>query len=76
MSINRRRGRFDLAQNGREYRRILMDELYPIYWDECIAFYPRWNPGFKNTNKQLMRWEQRMYRSWKHNRKKQYKENG
>jgi hypothetical protein len=74
MSINKRRGRFDLAQNGREYRRILMDEVYPIYWDEGIAFYPHWNPGYVNPNKKLMRWEQRMYRSWKYNRKKQYKD--
>jgi len=74
MSINKRRAKFDLAQNGKEYRRILMDELYPIYWDECIAFYPlipnRWA---KSSNKRLMRWQQRMYQSWKHNRKTQYK---
>lgn len=69
----RYRGRLDKAITSREYKIVLIDLLYPIYWDEGLSFYPRYRRGFKNSNKQLLKYQMREYRSWKHNRKTQYK---
>jgi len=65
MSINFNRGRFNKSHNSKEYKRLLMSELYPIYWDEGIYY-----------RKGILSFKYRMYRSWKHNRKNQYGENG
>ena len=73
MSKNRNRAKLNKAKDGREYRRILMDELYPLYWDEGIYLYPRYRMGFKNSGRQIYPWQVRQYRTWKYNRKTQYK---
>tara|TARA_R110000851_G_scaffold47424_6_gene115187 strand:- start:2813 stop:3034 length:222 start_codon:yes stop_codon:yes gene_type:complete len=73
MSIHQSRAKLNKALNGREYRRILMDELFPLYWDEGINMYPRYRRGFKNSGKQLEIYQVRQYRTWKHNRKTQWK---
>ena len=73
MSIHRNRAKLNKANNGTEYRRILMDELYPLYWDEGMYFYPMYRRGFKNSNRRLETWKVRQYRTWKHNRKVQWK---
>ena len=73
MSKNRSRVKLKQAVDGREYRRIIMDKLYPLYWDEGLRFYPTYRRGFKNSGKRLERWKVRMYRTWKYNRKKQWK---
>jgi hypothetical protein len=73
MSIHQSRAKLNKALNGREYRRILMDELFPLYWDEGINMYPRYRRGFKNSGKQLENYQVRQYRTWKHNRKTQWK---
>ena len=51
MSKNRNRAKLNKAQNGREYHQIGMNEVYPMYWDEGIMFYPRYRKGFRNPNK-------------------------
>jgi hypothetical protein len=43
------------------------------YWDEGITFYPKYKKGFKNTNKKIMSYQVRMYKTWKHNRKTRWK---
>lgn len=43
------------------------------YWDECIALYPQYKRGTNCSNKRLMRYEQRKFKTWKHNRKTQWK---
>ena len=43
------------------------------YWNEGIIFYPKIRSGFKNSNRQLMSYQIRMYKTWKHNRKTQWK---
>jgi len=73
MSIHQSRAKLNKALNGREYRRILMDELYPLYWDEGTNFYPRYRRGFKNSGKQIEHYQVRQYRTWKYNRKTQWK---
>ena len=43
------------------------------YWDEGINFYPKYRRGFKNSNRTIMSYQVRMYKTWKHNRKTQWK---
>ena len=43
------------------------------YWDEGITYYPLYKSGFKNPNRRIMSYQVRMYKTWKHNRKKQWK---
>lgn len=75
MSKNRNRAKLNKAQTSKEYKNILMNELYPIYWDECISFYPKYRLGYKNSNKQIFYYKVREYRTWKYNKKKQYEKN-
>lgn len=75
MSKNRNRSRLNKSTNGREYKLILIEMYYSLYWDEGILMYPKINKGFKYPNKYLMKHEIRMYRSWKYNRKTKYKPN-
>ena len=62
MSKNRNRAKLNKANNNNEYRRLFLKEEYPPYWDEGISFY---------GNK--MSYQVRMYKTWKHYRKTQYK---
>lgn len=73
MSTNRNRAKLNKAQNGRDYQLVWINELYPMYWDEGVNFFPRYRKGFKNSNKQIMSYQVRMYRTWKHNRRTQWK---
>lgn len=73
MSKNRNRAKLNKAESGREYRIILINVLYPIYWDEGWGTFPRYRPGYKNSGKKLFTFQVRQYRTWKHNRQKQYK---
>lgn len=63
MSKNRNRAKLNKAKTSKEYLSIQYNINYPIYWDECISF----------NGVGLMGWEIRMYKSWKHTRKKQWK---
>lgn len=74
MSKNRNRSKFLGAKNGRQYRMMLMSELYPDYWDEGMVFYPKYRPGTRSVYPKLTGWKMRQYRTWKHNRKTQYKQ--
>jgi len=73
MSKNRNRSKLNKSTNGREYKLLVLNLEYPKYWDEGIPTYPKLRLGFKNPNKVLMKYEIRMYRSWKYNRKKQWR---
>jgi len=48
-------------------------DLRNWYWDEGITYYPKYRRGFKNSGKCIMSYQVRMYRTWKHNRKTQWK---
>ena len=72
MSKNNNRAKLNKAQDGRTYKLLLFDELYPPYWDEGTIFYPRYRKGFKNPNKSIYSYQVRMYKTWKHNRKTQW----
>jgi hypothetical protein len=59
--------------NRRVYHILILKQLYPPYYDEGTIFYPKYRRGYKNPHKQLMSYEVRMYRTWKYNRKTQWK---
>lgn len=44
------------------------------YWDEGLNFYPSHNKGTKHSHKGIMMYQVRMYKTWKHNRKTQWKQ--
>ena len=74
MSINRYRGKLNKANNNQEYKKIWLKIEFPLYWDECINLYPRLKTrGAKPPRKQIYSYQIRMYRTWKHNRKTQWK---
>jgi len=73
MSKNRNRSKLNKTTTSREYKLLNMNLVYPMYWDEGISMYPKIRLGCKNPNKQLMRYEIRMYRSWKYHRKTQWR---
>lgn len=63
MSINRNRCKLNKAKTSKEYLVIQYDINYPLYYEEGICFKGR-----------LMKFEQRMCRTWKHTRKVQWKQ--
>lgn len=74
MSKNINRARLYKAKTNKEYKALKWLDDYGYYWDEGISFYPRYRRGYKNSNRQIMSYQVRMYRTWKHNRKTQWKE--
>lgn len=72
MSINFNRAYYNKAQIGNHVLRYKLMQLYPPYWDDGVMTYPRYRRGYKNPNKALFSFQVREYRTWKHNRKKQY----
>ena len=76
MSINLNRSKLKHARDNHEYRIIFLKDEYPPYWDEGMRTYPiKAHCWAKSTGKQLMSYQLRMYKTWKHNRKTQYKNN-
>jgi hypothetical protein len=73
MSKNRKRSFLNEAKTSREYRILWLEENYPPYWDDGLNLYPAWRRGFKNSGKAIESYKMRMYRTWKHNRKTQWK---
>ncbi len=73
MSVNRNRSKSDHITDGRTYRLMEINENYPPYWEEGYRYHK--SKGIcKWKTKQLLQYEVRMYRTWKHNRKTQWKE--
>lgn len=73
MSKNRNRAKLKKATCGKDYHLISLKEWYPPYWDDGINYYPSWRKGYKNPNKRITMYKVREYKTWKHNRKTQYK---
>lgn len=76
MSVNFNRTKYNKAKDRKGYKILLYDDLYPLYWDEGIKFYPNWKPRFEDNwkrRKQVYSYQIRMYKTWKHNRKTQWK---
>lgn len=73
MSKHRNRAKLNKATNKREYWIILLNYEYPMYWDDGIREHPTYRSGYKNPNKRIFNYQVRMYKSWKYNRKTQWK---
>ena len=73
MSKNRNRARLNKASNNQEYRRMLLMIFYPPYFDDGVHMYPSYRKGYKNPLKQIYNVQRRSYRTWKHNRKTQWR---
>ena len=73
MSVNYNRAAFNKAKTPSEYKKIKCEWDWPIYWDEGITFHPRKNRGTHNVDPKLYSYQIRMYRTWKYNRKTQWK---
>lgn len=73
MSKNRNRAKLKKAKCNKDYQIIYLNELYPLYWDDGIVLYPLNKKGYVNSNKRIPMYKVREYRTWKHNRKKQWK---
>jgi len=75
MSVNTSRAKLNKAVTNKEYRAMMYSIKYPIYWDEGLNLYPRkvhtWSKG---PGKQIMSYQIRMYKTWKYNRKTQWKD--
>lgn len=65
--------RIKTTMHRREYHILFLKEEYPPYCEEGVNFYPKYRRGYKNSKKQIMSYQVRMYRTWKHNRKTQWK---
>lgn len=74
MSKNRNRAKLNKAFNTKQYHILWLNENYPPYWDDGIRSYPLYRKGFKNPNKFLFKYQVRMYRTWKYNRKTRWKQ--
>lgn len=73
MSKNYNRAKYNKGFDRRGYKILLNDDLFPPYWDEGIYFHPKYRRGYKNPNKTIYSYQKRMYKTWKHNRKTQWK---
>lgn len=74
MSVNRfSRQKLSIVCDRRNYT-IINYDLEP-YWDEGLKFYPTRYKGYgNNKKKKILMYQVRMYKTWKHNRKNQWKE--
>lgn len=59
--------------NRKNYKVATNRDYGDPFPDEYTMYYPRWRRGYKNPIKRIMSYQVRMYRTWKHNRKKQWK---
>ena len=74
MSINYNKAKTKKCSSKKEYNNQQLRMSYPPYWDECMRFYSKLNNRWaKPSNKQILSYQVRMYKTWKHNRKTQWK---
>lgn len=64
MSKNTNRAKLNKAQSNREYNKLLYDIIYGPWWDGDYTW----------KNKDFPNHKGRSYKTWKYNRKKQWKE--
>lgn len=72
MSKNHNRAKLKKANNNNEYRLLMFNFEYPPYYEEGWSVWKsRGTRRYKK--KQLYKYQVRMYKTWKYNRKTQYK---
>lgn len=74
MSINRNRQKLNNARCNSDYRKILLNYLYPLYWNDGIVYKHSKNKEAwsKSKTKQIINTKSRLYKTWKHNRSNQW----
>jgi len=74
MKATEKKGKIAKATtNRKEYKLVTNRDYKDPYWDEGYNYYPKYRKGFKNSKKQILSYQVRMYRTWKHNRKTKWK---
>ena len=76
MSVNFRRVTSKDCFSNKEYKiKCYIIDSNPYPDDNHMHWYPRYRTGYTQIrlNKQILPYQVRMYRSWKYNRKKQWK---
>lgn len=84
MSKNRNRKHFNKANTNKEYS--ILQKGHKVYCHICVKrsgefgatcgpvnWVNPWRRGFKNAKKAIATWQAREYRSWKYNRRTQWK---
>ena len=75
MSVNFNRAGQKWITDRRTYNiKVIYDD--DPYWDEGLHLWPNWNTRYEDNwkrRKQLFSYQMRMYKTWKHNRKTQWK---
>lgn len=77
MSVNFRRVTSKDCYTNREYKiKTWIIDPDPYIFDGHWNWYPRYRTGYDQGwyKKQILPYQVRMYRSWKHNRKTQWKQ--
>ncbi len=85
MSKNRNRKRLEKVEDNKVYN--ILQKGYKEYCVICakragrygatcgpVRWYPKYKRGFINPHKGLVTWQVREYRTWKYNRKTQWKQ--
>ena len=65
MSANFNRAKYNKAQSSKHYKCLMIQEFYPPYWDDGVVF---------PTKGWMLMYQYRSYRTWKHSRKNQRKD--
>ena len=84
MSVNKSRAKLKKANNNKEYNKLQKNET--IYCQICakragsygatcgpVRWTHYWRAGYKNPRKAIATWQAREFRTWKYNRKNQWK---
>jgi len=71
MSINRNRAKLNKAMNNEEYNRIMKND--GVYCIICVRRSGSYNGSCHPSTMNPKGWKYRKFRTWKHNRKKQWK---
>ena len=76
MSVNFNRARGKNFLTSKEYKYFICKYIPPYeedYWGVHYTYNVKSEMGYKRPNKELYFYKYRMYRTWKYNRKTQYK---
>jgi len=75
MSVNYNRAKLNKSTCPKEYKLKQLNELYPPYWDEGLVYQKsKYHYWAKKPKKRLLFYQIRSYKTWKYNRKTQYKQ--
>jgi hypothetical protein len=72
MSIHFNRCRFNKSNGNREYKALMIQFLFPKYEEFSEAYFKFLKTRFKRSF--VYSSQRRRFRTWKHNRKTQYKQ--